>query len=278
MSKDRFTFLRIQNLVAAEVTRLIIFGARKSQSLLTSAATILILLAGIGFASAATFTNNARIEIADPTGALSWNTANNALSVSCWFKLAIPTDAALTENMTVLVNRRGGAQSDTHGYLIQFNIFTGNMEFSARGSSGIYTNTLIERPYLDRWYHVAVVREGEVFTGFADGRQVFSSSGTVGNAAISDGVSVAGWGNGKYLLGEVQEVAIYQTAIDRNFINQYMFTDQPTNETNLKGYFKLGFATNATDRLRNFAPAPVSSGTENGTTQGSGQVAFEEAS
>ena len=122
----------------------------------------------------ATFTGNARIEVTDSTGGLSWNTGNNVLSVSCWLKMVIPSGTNLTEDMTILVNQRGGTPADAHAFRIFFNINSGNIEFTARGANG-YTNVLIERPYLERWYHVAVVREGEVFTGYTDGRQVFTA-------------------------------------------------------------------------------------------------------
>lgn len=221
--------------------------------------------------SAATFSGNARLEVADSTGGLSWNPTANALTVECWFKISIPSGTNLTENMTILVNRRGGSQSDPHGYLIYFNIFTGDVEFSTRGS-GTYTNTLISRPYLDRWYHVAVVRQGEVFTAYADGRQVFSGSGSVGNAPTTDGLSIGGWGSGKYLFGEVQEVTIYQRALDKSEIVDNLFADQST-QPNLMGYFKLAASTSAADRLKNFAPAPPS-GTA--TLSTNGPVTFDE--
>jgi RHS repeat-associated protein len=228
-------------------------------------------------ASGGTFSGAARLEVSDPTGALSWNSTASALSVQCWFKISIPSGTTLTDNMTILVNRHDGSQADPHAYLIWFNISTGNVEFSSQGS-GLYTNTLITRPYLDRWYHVAVVREGENFTGYVDGRQVFSSSGSTGNAMTTEGVSIGGWGNGQYLYGEVQEVSVYQTALSQDFIVQFMFDNQPTNDASLglNGYFPLGFSTNAPDELANFAPAPVPTGTDSASQKGSVPVTFEE--
>ncbi len=227
--------------------------------------------------SAASFSGTARLEVTDSTGGLSWN--GTALSVSCWFKISIPTGTGLTENMVILANRRSGSETDSHAFLIQFNIFSGNVEFSTKGANGTFTSTLIERPYLDRWYHVAVIRQSEAFTGYVDGRQVFSSTGSVGDAKSTDGLSIGGWGGGKYLFGEVQEVAVYQTPLSQEFIVTYIFQNQPTNDPslNLKGYFKLGYSANAADNLKNFAPTPVPSGTEFALKQGSGQVDFEEA-
>lgn len=240
------------------------------------------IAAGVAFmfalsAPAVIFPGNARLEVPDSSGGLSWNPSANALTIQCWFKISIPSGTNLTENMTILADRRTGTQANPHAYLIQYNLQTGNVEFSARGS-GAFTNALIARPYLDRWYHVAVVRQGENFTGYVDGREVFNvpSPQAVGNAANTDGISIGGWAGGRFFYGEVQEVSIRQEFLDRNFINEFMFSDQPTNNTNLKGYFKLGYSTNLTDRLRNFAPTPLPSGTEIATATGT--VEFEEAS
>ncbi len=223
-------------------------------------------------ARAAAFSGNARIEI-DDGGKLSWNTTTNALTVSCWFKLAIPTGTNLTENMTILVNRRTGDDNSPHAYQVRFNIYTGNLEFTTRGASGAYTNTLIERPYLERWYHVAVVRSADNFTGFLDGRQIFNAaSASIGSSATSDGVSVGGLGGGRYLFGEVQEVAIHQRALSQEIIVENMFANQPL-IPELIGYYKLAYATNTTDQLRNFAP----NGPGAAVVVGSGKVEFEEA-
>jgi RHS repeat-associated protein len=240
---------------------------------------ILVLALWVAIARAGDFSGSARLEVSDPSGGLSWNTASTALSVQCWFKLAIPSGTNLTDNMTILVNGQGGAQSSPHAYHIYFNIYTGNIEFATQGASS-YTNTLIVRPYLDRWYHVAVVRQNESFTGYVDGREVFSGPGqqAIGNSGTTDGLSIGGWGNGNYLYGEVQEVSIYQYPLDVNFIAQNIFASQPTNDPtlNLKGYFALGYSTNAADSLRNFAPAPIPSGTDSATQAGTGKVTFEE--
>ena len=81
----------------------------------------IVLLAGRSLA--ATFSGNARVEVADSTGGLSWN--GSALSVACWFKISIPSGTNLTENMTILVNRRTGNDSSAYAYLMQFNISSG---------------------------------------------------------------------------------------------------------------------------------------------------------
>ena len=208
-------------------------------------------------ASAANFPGTAYLNASDPTGALSWNTGTAAMTVECWFKISIPSGTNLTDKMTILVNRQNGTQSDPHGYLIWFNIATGNVEFSCRGSLGIYTNTLIARPYVERWYQVAVVRQGDVFTAYVDGRQVFSASGSVGDSSNTGGLCVGGWGGNQYLFGEVQEVSIYQRALSGAEIVDNLFADQSA-QPNLTGYFKLGYSTNTATELTNSAPSPAS--------------------
>ena len=97
---------------------------------------LVVLACLLGRLHAATFDGSSRVEVGDPSSALSFDSQNDSLSVACWFKLTAPTDKTLTENMTILVNRRGGSESDIHSYLIQFNRETGNIEFSARGDVG----------------------------------------------------------------------------------------------------------------------------------------------
>jgi len=208
-------------------------------------------------ARAATFPGTAYLNANDPTGELSWNTGTAAMTVECWFKISIPSGTNLTDNMTILVNRNNGDQTSSHGYLIWFNINTGNVEFSCRGSLGIYTNTLITRPYVERWYEVAVVRQADVFTAYVDGRQVFSGSGSVGDSSNTGTMCVGGWGAGKYLFGEVQEVSIYQRALSGAEIVDNLYADQ-SGQPNLTGYFHLGYSTNTASELTNSAPSPAS--------------------
>ncbi|MBI4327377.1 MAG: hypothetical protein HY674_19250 [Chloroflexi bacterium] len=225
---------------------------------------------------AASFAGNARLEVNDPSGGLSWSPASDALTVQVWFKITVPSGTLISEDMTILVNRKSGTASDPHAFLIHFDFAAGDVKFSTRGTGGAYSNTLIDRPYLDRWYHVAVVRQGELFTAYVDGRFVFSTRASVGNASTTEGLSLGGWGNSKYFYGEVQEVSIYHTALSQEFVVQNMFKDQPALANVLKGYFKLAFSTNSADNLKNFAPPPLATNTESATKQGAGAVEFEE--
>jgi RHS repeat-associated protein len=223
---------------------------------------------------AASFPGNARVEITDPTGGLSWSNSVNALTVSCWFKFVIPSGTNINQHMTLLVNRKTGTETtDPYAYLIRYNIWNGNLEFVTRGTS-IATNTLIERPYLERWYHLAVVRQGDEYTGYVDGRQVFNNTRTIGSTVSSNGVSIGDWNGTTPFWGEIQEVAIYQAALSQEFITWYMYQDQP-DIPELKGYYKLGWSANSADYYKNFSSSPPT-GTETGTKVGTGEIRFEE--
>ncbi len=234
------------------------------------------LLASALCSPAATFPGNASIVVAnDQTGALTANPANNTLTVSCWFRISIPSSTNVTDNMVMLMDRSDGNESANFSYLVRLNVFNGNIEFLARGASGAITNTLIARPYLDRWYHVAVVRQQGAFSGFVDGRQLaLFPAFDIGNAAGS-GLSVGGIaGNSRLFMGDIVEVAIYQSTLSGNVIQDRMFKDQRS-FANLKGYYKLAYSTNAADFLRNFVSSPPP-GTDPAVANGSGTIAFEQ--
>jgi hypothetical protein len=228
-------------------------------------------------ARAATFSGNASISASDPTGALSADSANNTLTVSCWFRLSIPSSTNLTENLVILMDRTDGNESANFSYQIRFNISNGNIEFVARGSSGAITNALIAQPYLDRWYHVAVVRQQSAFTAYVDGRQLSSFPSANIGSAVGGGLSIGGIsGNSRLFQGDIVEATIYQSPLSTSQIQDRMFKDQRT-FPNLKGYYKLAYSTNATDLYHNFvASISPPSGTDPAVKQGAGTIGFEE--
>jgi RHS repeat-associated protein len=224
-----------------------------------------LLLTGMIQMHAAEFTGGSQIEIADTSGGLSWVPANNAHTVSCWFKLSIPSNATLTESMLIAVDRRSGSESDPHAFLIQWNIATARVEFSARGSNGaLAPQPLVDHPLLERWYHVAVVRSGSQFTGYLDGRQAFLINQDIGNAGNSDGVSLGGWNGNRRFRGEILEFGVWQEAADPSLLSQLMYLDINTlSFPGIVGYYKLG----ATNSLANTAQSPPA-GTTPATTVG----------
>ena len=228
-------------------------------------------------------TDNARIDVLDSTGGLSWNPpaitpAPNALTVACRVKLSIPSNVPIPPSMTILGNRRTGDWTQPHAFRFYFNASNGNIEFSARGTSALATVVLIQRPYLDRWYHLAVTRSGDVFTPWLDGRQLPSVTQAIGNSATTDGVSIGAFLTAERFWGEIQEVAIYQQAItSRTVMVNNMFSGivTPASFPNLKGYFKLGYPKVLGDNLKNFSIAPPA-GTLSGPLQGTGTIEFPE--
>ena len=166
------------------------------------------------FPTSTSATDNARLEINDTTSGLSWNppaTPSTALTVMAWVKISIPTGTELTSNMTILANRKTLDWNQPHAWRFYFNITTGNIEFSARGTSTLTPIKLVERPYLDRWYHLAVVRSNTTYTPYVDGRALTPYSENIGISSTADGVSIGGFKGGEKFWGEIQEVAIIQS-------------------------------------------------------------------
>ena len=254
-----------------------------------SAVLSILALAAVGdiskaavFPTTASVADNVRIEVTDTTGGLSWNPpaispAPNALTVMAWVKISIPTGTELASNMTILANRKTLDWNQPHAWRFYFNIYTGNLEFSARGTSGALTTpiVLVQRPYLDRWYHLAVVRSNTTYTPYVDGRALTPYGQDIGNASTTDGVSIGGFKGGEKFWGEIQEVAIIQGSLNATAINTNRLRDIPGTLTGLKGYYKLAYSTTPADNTKNFAATPPT-GTESATKAGTGTIDFPE--
>ena len=70
-------------------------------------------------------TDNARLEITDTTGGLSWNPPAitpipNSLTVMAWVKISIPTGTELATDMTILGNRKTQDWNQPHAYRFYF--------------------------------------------------------------------------------------------------------------------------------------------------------------
>ena len=225
---------------------------------------------------AAVFDGSSGVQIIDPTGGLSWEETNNALSISCWFKISVPTGKSVAQNMTILADRTTGAKaSSPYSYLIQYNVGTGDVEFSTRGTNTVDTVKLIERPYLDRWYHVAVVRSGSLLYPYIDGKDLPAMPVSAVAVENSDGVGIGSWGSTDYFLGEIQEVCIYQSSI-AYMVEQLMFLDiDPSyhDALGLKGYYKLSKkADSGSPYINEAASAPAD--TSPGVKVGNGIITF----
>lgn len=244
----------------------------RNRFILTLVAVGLSVVASLQEAHAASFFTNAYVQVVDTNGALTVS-ASSKLTVSCWFKMSVPSGQSIASNMTIVVNRKDGDENSLYAYLLRYNVTNGCIEFVAKGSSGSYSRSLIQNPYLDRWYHVAMVQNGSQFYPYIDGRSLPYETATIGNSAVSNGVSIGGWSTNKFFMGEIQEVAIYQQALSSGLILSYMYRDQAA-ATGLKGYYKLGATTNSADLFRNMA-ASAPPGTD-GSKAGTGSIVFEE--
>ena len=145
---------------------------------------ITFLCFAVGSVFAASFPGGAYLQFTDSSGALSAN--NNTMTVSCWVKMSIPSGTTITKHQTILVDRKTGTESSTYSYLIRYNINTGNIEFLAKGTSALTPIILVERPYLDRWYHLAVVRDGSEFTPIVDGIELQEVISDIGSTALNN--------------------------------------------------------------------------------------------
>ena len=231
---------------------------------------ILLPLFGAPTGFAATFTNNANIRINDPTSSLT--ATGTTYTVSCWFRMLLPSSMTLGDNMTIFMDRTDGNESANFSCLIRYNISSNVVEFVTRGSSGTYSQPLIQTPFLNRWYHVAVSRSGSIFNAYVDGHALQPGTSSIGTATGS-GIAIGGInGNSKQFYGDIVEVAIYPTALSLSSIQNGMFKDQ-RNFPNIRGYYKLGASTNQADYYHNFVPTPPS-GTDPAVATGTGQITF----
>jgi len=231
----------------------------------------------------------ARLEVTDTQGLLSWNPtgvtpAPNALTVMFWMKITLPDAAGfeLNDNMTIAGNSRTGPAGWTqnHAYRFYFNKDTGNIEFTAKGTANTLPAVpLVQRPYLDRWYHLAAVRSGAGWAFYVDGRSVpIAALPDIGNMNSADGVSIGGLGTAQKFFGEVQEFADFSRALERFDINDYRLKDIPPATSGLRGYYKLGYSTVAADNLKNYAAAPAAplTAVPDAVKQGTGAIEFPE--
>lgn len=225
--------------------------------------------------SAATFSGNASLKADDPSGSLT--SVNGIFTVSFWFRLSVPSSLNLTTDMVLVMDRADGNQSANFSYLVRVNATNGNLEFVTRGS-GLptpFVKTLISGLYVERWYHVAVARGGNLVYGYVDGVQVFADSLTGIGATTGAGLAIGGInGASNFFYGDIVELAIHQSQLAGTDIQQYMFADQ-RDYPGIAGYYKLGYSADAADNLRNFVPVPPP-GTDPAQKLGTGSVSFPE--
>jgi YD repeat-containing protein len=253
-------------------------------SILLRRSALLVAASGVfSTTHAATFGGSGFVTAADSTGGLSWNNASGAKAqtVSCWFKLSFPSNFTLSQPMVLMaygsdMSWSGTEWNQVHPYALYLNPNTGDIDFSTKGTGGNFTKPVIVRPYLERWYHVAVTRSGNSVAGYADGRQVFSESTAADNTARSQALAIGGTTSGYYFRGEIQEAQIFQSVVSQQDIANNRFLDLvPADWTSLKGYFKLGATATVAEQLLNRSAAPPT-GTSPATVYSTGPT-FEAA-
>ena len=168
---------------------------------------------------AATFTGSSRANSqngGDSSNAFSGN-AGKDLTVSCWFKMSIPTGITLSKDMMIMSNRQSSTLGGNFAFEIAFSVTdtatAGNVVFRARGATtALAPQVLIAQPFLDRWYHVAVTRNADTFNFYLDGRPVGTKNyfQAIGTTTNSNGITIGGTSDNAPLYGEVIEVAIYR--------------------------------------------------------------------
>ena len=181
------------------------------------------------------------------------------------------------------MDRTDGNEAANFSYLLRYNYTNNAIEFTTHGPSGSYTKTLIQSPYLERWYHVAITRSGNnavgLFTTYVDGRALspFNDFASLGSTAGS-GLAIGGInGSSRQFYGEIIEAAIYNTVLQLGDVQTLRFADaRSLFPSNLKGYYKLGYSTNSADFYRNSATIPPA-GTDPAVKVGTGNIAFEQA-
>lgn len=242
--------------------------------ILAIAALLFAFAASVSFG--ATFTNNASIQVtSDPTSSLT--STSGIFTVSCWFRISVPSSTTLSDNMDILMDRSDGNQGATFSYLLRYNYTNNAVEFVTKGSTTSYARSLIPNPYLQRWYHVAVTHSGAGYYFYVDGHTLNSlpADTTSVGSTVGSGLSIGGiGGSSKQFSGDIVELAFYSQALSQSFIQSRMFQDQRT-FSNLKGYYKLGYSTNASDFYHNFVTNPPA-GTDPATATGSGTIAFNQ--
>ena len=131
-------------------------------------------------------------------------------------------------------------------------------------TDGWFNSPLGSSMEMDTWHHVTFTYNGSALIGFLNGQEIgsLSVSGTIEN---NDGNLNFGfdsnWQN--YFNGNIDDVSIWNTALNQSEIQNNMSTELNGNETGLVGYwnFNEGSGTTLTDQTSN-----GNNGTINGAT------------
>ncbi|ETR68591.1 MAG: hypothetical protein OMM_10367, partial [Candidatus Magnetoglobus multicellularis str. Araruama] len=132
----------------------------------------------------------------------------------------------------------------------EFRIYQDKLEYLQDDNSvnaAITSNTTIEK---NRWYHVAVVKEGSNVTLYVNG--LVDNTGTLGNvpypvnvaigAFLRSGVPLAGY----YYNGKIDEISFWSTPLSTTDIRNHMCKRLSRNETGLLYYYPFDHSSGTT--------------------------------
>ena len=170
----------------------------------------------------------------------------NELTVMAWVHWS--TDPALgtgNANIVSAVDSADGGGGTGQFWLQHANIGSNNrfFEFAVRNDSGVRSFIRSETaPQSGSWYHLAGVYDGERVRIFVDGKEETEGSSNLAGLlaghvfAPKPGVHtyIGRWaltpGNARRFTGSIDEVRIFDTALDANEIKQWMETIRPCEE------------------------------------------------
>ncbi len=91
-----------------------------------------------------------------------------------------------------------------------------------------------------KWYHIAIVYDGETFKGFLNGELDIKENYT-GRVKITSpkyAIGAGNWSNDEIFLGSIDEIRIWNRAITQTEIRDNMNKELNGNENGLKHYYK----------------------------------------
>jgi hypothetical protein len=190
------------------------------------------------------------IELADPT-AFDFGTGDFTAEV--WFNT---NDA--TANQSLINDYPGSATS-------YFALYLDGGGLKAALSNGVADLQTAQSIQINKWYHAALVRSGDVVSIYVDGVLSATISGMAARNVASTGPVNLGRqvGGGSQLNGELDEVRIWNVARTENQINGNLYNTLNGNEAGLLAYYKFDQSGNSTilpDRTVNNLNGTVNNG------------------
>ena len=141
---------------------------------------------------AATFSGSASIAVSDdPDKTLTSTTG--VFTVSCWFKLFVPSSLSLSQNLRIAMDSSEGDEGAPFSYLLRINATSGALEFLTRDSTTTTTLQLLIGLFVNagimwRWFE-----RGPSFTAYVDGSQV-AQTGVGSGSTTGNGLAIGGFG------------------------------------------------------------------------------------